>query len=60
MTERASRHADSLDEGAPVIRVEGAAVALGGRTIWSDVSLEVAAGEFWRFWGRMGRGSRRC
>ncbi len=31
---------------APVVSLERAAVAVGGRTIWSEVSLQVRAGEF--------------
>jgi zinc/manganese transport system ATP-binding protein len=41
---------------APVIRVEDATVALGGRTIWQDVWLSVLSGEFLAILGPNGAG----
>lgn len=41
---------------APVVQVENAAVALGGRTIWQNVSLTVQAGEFLAILGPNGAG----
>jgi zinc/manganese transport system ATP-binding protein len=52
---RAEPQAPPAPDGLAV-RVEGGAVRLGGRTIWSDVQINVAAGEFVALLGPNGAG----
>lgn len=41
------QHSDPAQVGGPVaVRMRGASAVLGGKTVWSDVSLDIAAGEF--------------
>ncbi len=42
--------------GTPAIELAGASVRLGGRTVWSDVSVQMARGEFVALLGANGSG----
>ncbi|MGB8387270.1 ATP-binding cassette domain-containing protein, partial [Mycobacterium sp.] len=51
MTGTVPGHASQQAAPAPVadgvaVRMRGASAVVGGMTVWSDVSLDVAAGEF--------------
>jgi zinc/manganese transport system ATP-binding protein len=48
--------AAAADGGSPAVRFDRAAVRIGGRTIWSGVTLEVARGEFTAILGPNGVG----
>ena len=47
---------DAWPPGQEAVRFDGASVRLGGRTIWSDVTLDVAPGEFVSILGPNGVG----
>jgi zinc/manganese transport system ATP-binding protein len=55
MSEADGSQASELD-GAPVLELDRAAVRIGRRTIWSDVSLRIGAGEFVALLGANGSG----
>src|ERR1700736_1901757 len=46
----------ATDERAPAIEVRDAAVAIGGRTIWSELNVTVGRGEFVALLGANGAG----
>jgi zinc/manganese transport system ATP-binding protein len=50
------RGAEPSGVGSPAIELEGASVELSGRTIWSDVSMRMARGEFVALLGANGSG----
>ena len=45
-----------MSDDAPAVRFDEAEARLGGRTVWSDVSLTVARGEFVAVLGPNGAG----
>jgi zinc/manganese transport system ATP-binding protein len=57
-TDRMGRELSTAPEGSDtgVVRMRGASATLGGRTIWSEVDINVAAGEFVAVLGPNGSG----
>jgi zinc/manganese transport system ATP-binding protein len=51
-----ARSSATMTAAPPVVQVDGAAVRLGGRTIWENMNLDVAPGEFIAVLGPNGSG----